>query len=337
MPFDTLKSDIQQDWAENKSLILGRDHVTDLEGVYQDKLTAAKNILKNSKTGAALLDWAEQAGIDFVLDKQLPVDAAYYSQTGIVTLSSNVAESSPYNIALVLAHEIRHAVQDSNGFIQGKPWQRKDGLGALLISPDDMIIGTRLTEADAYAHQLQVAAELVVAGDQQGWDPIAEVTSKGSLCVVAQRFAEVAMADNKTLETGEAMRAAFDAFMDDKVLCSTYNQDSMKDVVDRYRFFEKIASEQGLKERDNTKPDRGIDYTDKDAMRTLGQTLDGKSYLKNISDDSYLDHAFFNPESGMDIMMRQQYRYVCAAYKSFCEQIDSVQKQMPSKPKQRNS
>lgn len=333
MPFDTNISDIRRDWAENKQLILAQNHVTDLEGVYQDKLTAAKGILKNSKTGAALLDWAEQTGIDFVLDKQLPVEAAYYSQAGIVALSKKVAETSPHSIALILAHEIRHAVQDSNGFIYGTTWQRKDGLGALLISPDDMIIGTRLTEADAYAHQLQVAAELVVAGDQQGWDPIAEVTAKGNLCVVAKRFVEVAQADHKTLETGEAMRAAFDAFMDDKVLCFTYNRDSIRDVSDRLRFFEKKASERGWTEQDNTKPDRGIDYTDNNAMRALGQTLDGKSYLKNLP-DNYLDHAFFNPESGMGIMMRQQYKYVCEAYKIFCDQVAAVQKRGASKSKQ---
>lgn len=332
MPFDTHTSDIRQDWNKNKYLILEQDSVIDMKEAYQNQLEACKSILKKSKTGAELLDWAEQAGIDFLVDKQLPFPAVYHCQTGIISISQATVEKSPHYVAIMMAHEIRHAIQDSKGFMHKTVLNAGDDIGDLLIAPDNMIIGTRLTEADAYAHQLQVAAELVVAGDQQGWDPIAEVTAKGNLCVVAKRFADIAMADNKTLETGEAMAEAFKAYMDDNVLVSAYNWVSLKSIANFYRCFEKKYDQCSEDERNNIKPDYGINYKDMNKIRGLGEMVNGQNYLQSLSDE-YLDHSVFDPVKGMNAHVHQQYKYACAAFQDYCQRLKEVKKTVTFKQK----
>lgn len=107
------------------------------------KIRKVRSLMMKSPLGKELLKWADDHGIRIVIDRQTQAGGYYYPGYKIVALNGNLD-----NLTLTgtLAHEIRHAWQDSHGMIPSltKDWHR-------LQSAGDYIAQIKLIEADAFA------------------------------------------------------------------------------------------------------------------------------------------------------------------------------------------
>lgn len=88
--------------------------VADEEAILQ--LRAA---MRESKTAAAALDWADRHGIEIIVDHSVKAGGYYWPGTGVVAVSARQLGYGGYLSGAVntLTHEIRHAWQDYYGLI----------------------------------------------------------------------------------------------------------------------------------------------------------------------------------------------------------------------------
>nr|AIA18611.1 hypothetical protein [uncultured bacterium] len=108
------------------------------------------NLATYSPTLKEALDWAEQHGIKFFIDRTaVNCNGHHTPGTGIIGIVRDKAEKNLQLVAGTVAHEIRHA------------WQHYHGLNKTL-SPScaDYFIGLSLVEADASAFGERVRDEL---------------------------------------------------------------------------------------------------------------------------------------------------------------------------------
>src|SRR5690606_16166180 len=102
-----------------------------------------RRLMAKSPLGKELLKWADANNIRIEMDHQTQAGGYYYQGYKIVALS---ARSSNEDLTGTLAHEIRHAWQDSHGMIPSL----SDNL-AQLQTPEDYITQIKFIEADAFA------------------------------------------------------------------------------------------------------------------------------------------------------------------------------------------
>ena len=116
------------------------------------RLAGLKDILSKSKTGKALVDWANINGVEVWLDRQLDGDYGGFVFSGTNTVILNAHCSNRFLVTL-LAHELMHIWQDHQNLIPVK-----------FDSPANYVISMRLCEAAAYSAQSQIIEELEQAG-----------------------------------------------------------------------------------------------------------------------------------------------------------------------------
>lgn len=102
-----------------------------------------RRLMAKSPLGKELLKWADANNIRIEMDHQTQAGGYYYQGYKIVALS---ARNSNEDLTGTLAHEIRHAWQDSHGMIPSL----SDNL-AQLQTPEDYITQIKFIEADAFA------------------------------------------------------------------------------------------------------------------------------------------------------------------------------------------
>lgn len=75
--------------------------------------------MRESKTAAAALDWADRHGIEIIVDHTVRAGGYYWPGTGVVAVSARQLGHTGYLATAVntLTHEIRHAWQDYHGLI----------------------------------------------------------------------------------------------------------------------------------------------------------------------------------------------------------------------------
>jgi hypothetical protein len=154
-------------------------------------------VLRKSRTAEALLDAAPD--IEICYDLQSPA-AQFYPREGkaIITLNPDRMRGELLN---QLARELRRA------------WQHRSGalVNPLTFEPDEAILINRAQAADALMISVRIAWELKLGGEQEAWNALA-----GSPMADVGRIFEVkAQADFRTLNNGEAARAAYDKFFED--------------------------------------------------------------------------------------------------------------------------
>lgn len=102
-----------------------------------------RRLMAKSPLGKELLNWADENNIRIEMDHQTKAGGYYYQGYKIVALN---AASDNLTLVGTLAHEIRHAWQDSHGMIPSL----SDNL-AQLQAPEDYITQIKFIEADAFA------------------------------------------------------------------------------------------------------------------------------------------------------------------------------------------
>jgi len=271
------------------------------------RVTNIRRILGKSKTGKALLDWADKHEIRILIDDQLdPSNNAVYLQgTGIVLLSAytNDAISVSY-----LAHELRHAWQDNKGWFSF--FHKSDR------SAHDLTMPLLLLESDAFAHQVQVAAELYLEGIKKPWLEIEKPSLQTNAMYgeAFKNYRDTALEDVETIHNGRAMLECFDGWFksnakhiytsgrenqilnnltngflylnDENINISMQLETPFAYEVDKasYSHFYKVLHENKLE---------GFDFKDKKTMASLFETMDGGSYLASELKDDYLQLSMF--------------------------------------------
>jgi len=191
----------------------------------ENKFRRALLILSQSQTGRYLLEAANHHGYMIEIDDDLcREDQVYgYCDPTDKTITIGCEDVSVEEMVIVLAHELSHAVQFSNAI---------PPTGDEYTPYDDMIISLA-QEADAVAHELQVAYELK-EGCTDG--PVNQfktnkcvelIKEYGRMGEMATALVEKAIKDNpKNLDNGLIMALGFESFYQNTPLRRIY-EDSL--------------------------------------------------------------------------------------------------------------
>ncbi|MDE2335972.1 MAG: hypothetical protein KGL10_01550 [Alphaproteobacteria bacterium] len=154
--------------------------------------------LKQSRTGAVLLDAAEKRGLEISYDAQTPQSQFYpRGAAGAIVLSP----AHPRGGLLgMLCRELRRAWQYYQGAL----------VNPMGFEPDEAVLVNRAQQADAFMIAVKVAWELKLAGLPETWDYM----SGSPVAAVTRAFETQAQEDFRSLNNGEASRAAYDRFFD---------------------------------------------------------------------------------------------------------------------------
>lgn len=152
-----------------------------------------------SRTGASLLSGPESKNLEIVYDTQT-LASQYYpgKERRVIALNPNRPRGDLLNL---MSRELRRAWQDTQGAL----------VNPLNFEPDEAILVNRAQSADAHMISIKIAWELKLVGETDAWDYLL-----GSpLADVGRTFEIKASADFRTLNNGEAARAAYDRFFED--------------------------------------------------------------------------------------------------------------------------
>ncbi len=211
-------------------------------------LEQLKETILKSRTGEMLLKEAEAFFVNIVYDAQTPV-SQYYPRPDKPVISLN--PHRPHGDLLnLLVRELRRA------------WQHKHGalVNPLNFEPDEAILVNRAQHADIFMISVKVAWELKLSGESQAWEYLA-----GSPMVDVSRTFEIkAQADFRTLNNGEAARAAYD-----KVF-----EESRTKALDKRVIHQMLLDESGYMKFKQQRPRVSMDL-----FRKLGEMPEGRNYL----------------------------------------------------------
>lgn len=253
-------------------------------------LKAVRDHLAKSKTGAALLKWADAHGVKTVVDHQITdkLIGLYLEGPNTVLLAAN----RPVERAAVgLGHELRHAWQAAHGLIPNA-----NGLPL-----EDMVIKNRLLEADAATVHTQIAAELKYdAGDDTAWEIIRNSRQGDMINAYEETYETAKQGGLDAAARLDACKAAFDAWMngEPRLFYDARLQEhraAMKNTQAQQQFAALAAESplaaqlaQAAMKKGGVGVTKGIDYTSPAQMNLLSTLPDGSHYLPHYKDRSYL-------------------------------------------------
>lgn len=114
-----LQAGTQSHW-QRSNLAAWRDARDDNRARWDEvQLTALRAAMQQSAMGAAALAWADQHGVDIIVDHRTTASGYYWAGTGVIAIAARqVARAAFFAHAVdVLTHEIRHAWQDHQGLL----------------------------------------------------------------------------------------------------------------------------------------------------------------------------------------------------------------------------
>lgn len=240
------------------------------DAALDEKLDRISNALAQSPTGRALLEWAADNDVVVVFDAQLSASyaASYRPQSNAVVMSPHTDEDF---LVSLLAHELRHAWQHDRGLLPFDP----------SFAPEDFVVHSRYIEADAIAHQMQVAAELSGAGDDGPLIAVmyGEPAFFETYGNAIESFTRAATLDGDALENGNAMLAAFQGWF------ASHARDDYNDLsVMRHHQMLKIA-DRHMEETGVVMAGDKPDLADAAKLAAAFPRMDGKSYLSGLPED----------------------------------------------------
>ena len=242
--------------------------------------------LTRSPLGYRLADHAKRSGIAVMFDPEIGKNALgfYYPDVRIVILSPQADDNA---LIGAIAHEFRHAWQDSRGLM----------INSVMVNPLDYLVKSRLIEADATACQLQVLAELsarMIRGPWRGARDNPEFFAGDCL----QAFRNHMTGGSGNLASYGAMGKAFEEWFKSGVK-QDYDMMNLNDYTGCHKEIHKDSqnpSHETLMEAGGSLLSRilqvcgnelsdnsqGIAYRQKRVFESLGDMLDGQSYIKGV-------------------------------------------------------
>lgn len=229
---------------------LDRTRVCEIGGADADIVTIEelKNIILKSRTGETLLEGNRLSGLEIVYDAQTPASQYYPRlEKPVISLNPHRPRGDLLNL---LVRESRRA------------WQHRHGalVNPLNFEPDEAILVNRAQHADIFMVSVKVAWELKLAGESEAWDYLVA----SSMADVSRTFEIKAQADFRTLNNGEAARAAYD-----KVF-----EESRTKALDKRVIHQMLLDENGYMKSRQPRPRVSMDL-----FRKLGEMPEGRNYL----------------------------------------------------------
>lgn len=207
-----------------------------------------KAVILKSRTGESLLQDASPGVLTIIYDAQSPASQFYVrGDERIVTLNPYRPKGDLVNL---LARELRRVGQHKNGAL----------VNPLSFEPDEAILVNRAQQADVLMVSVKVAWELRLAGEPEAWDFLTATP----LADVSRIFEIKAQSDFRTLNNGEACRAAYDKFF----------EDSRTKLHDKRIIHQMLLDEHGYMKAGSKRPKVTMDL-----FRRLGEMPNGRNYL----------------------------------------------------------
>lgn len=237
-----LKHRATLDWRLDQRTVCG------VNGADADIVPIAelKEIILKSRTGEALLQ--DNPNLTIIYDQQNPA-SQYYArgEQRIITLNPLRPKGDLLNL---LARELR------------RDWQQRHGalVSPLRFDPDEAILVNRAQHADVVMIGVKIAWELKLAGIPDAWDYLV-----GSPMVDVTRTFEIkAQGDFRSLNNGEASRAAYDKFF----------EDARTKLHDKRIIHQMLLDEGGYMKTREKNPKLSMDL-----FKRLGEMPNGRNYL----------------------------------------------------------
>lgn len=206
-----------------------------------------------SRTAIALYERLQADGISIIYDQQVPLSQYYPRAHGAVGPGHTITLNPHHpkgDLINMLARELRRAWQHSEGAL----------VNPLTFEPEEAILVNRAQQADVVMMSIKMAWELKLAGENEAWDYLV-----GSpMADVSRMFENKASADFRTLNNGEAARAAYDQFFDG----------ARTKIHDKRIIHQMLLDETGYIKSRTARP-----HVSMDLFRRLGQLPNGRNYL----------------------------------------------------------
>ena len=232
------------DWRHDSKRVCNKGGFeAEIAGI--DKL---KEILMKSRTAEALMTGDNGANLEICYDRQIPT-SQYYPRAvrRVITLNPYRPKGDLLNL---LSRELRRA------------WQHRQGalVNPLNYEPDEAILVNRAQQADTLMISVKIAWELRLAGEPEAWNYL----GGSPMADVSRTFELKVQTDFRTLNNGEAPRAAYDKFFED---CRTKLHDK------------RIIHQMLLDESGYIRSGRKEGRIGPDLFSKLGKMPHGKNYL----------------------------------------------------------
>jgi len=243
---------------------LDQRRVCDINGADAEivPIQTLKDIIGLSRTGLALL---ASTDAEIVYDAQSPASQFYVQgERRIVTLNPHRPKGDLINM---LGRELRRAGQAVNGAL----------VNPLTFEPEEAILVNRAQQADALMVSIKIAWELKLAGEAEAWDHMA-ASAMGD---VSRTFEIKAQTDFRTLNNGEASRAAYDKFF----------EDSRTKQHDKRIIHQMLLDEHGYMKAPVKRPRVSMDL-----FKKLGEMPNGRNYLSMKSQRAPTDMCYSTVE-----------------------------------------
>lgn len=229
---------------------LDRSRVCEVNGADADivPLGDLVSIILKSRTGETLMQSADAAGLSIVYDQQTPV-SQYYPRPEKPVISLNPLRPKG-DLLNLLVRELRRAWQHGHGAL----------VNPLEFEPDEAILVNRAQHADIFMISVRVAWELKLSGESDAWNSL----TGSPMADVSRTFEIKAQADFRSLNNGEASRAAYD-----KVF-----EDSRTKMLDKRVIHQMLLDESGYMKAKKQRPRVSMEL-----FRKLGEMPEGRNYL----------------------------------------------------------
>lgn len=226
-----------------------------------------RRILMQSRTAETLLSGPQAENLVIVYDAQIPA-SQYYPSAGdrpaTITLNPYRPKGDLLNL---LSRELR------------RNWQRFHGalVNPMDYEPDEAILVNRAQQADALMVSIKIGWELKLCGISDAWDYLV-----GSpMSDVSRTFEIKAQTDFRSLNNGEAARAAYDKFF----------EDSRTKIHDKRIIHQMLLDEAGY-----MKSQKERSRVSMDLFKRLGELPHGKNYLSMKATRTPMDTCYATVE-----------------------------------------
>ncbi|MCK5517812.1 MAG: hypothetical protein KAI61_00215 [Alphaproteobacteria bacterium] len=233
------------DWRLDQTSVCNKQSDATIAHINLEEL---KTVILKSRTGKALLQGESANGLKIYYDSQTPQSQFYpRGKKSIIALNPHHPRGDLLNI---LIRELRHAWQHYQGAL----------VNPMNFEPDGAVLVNRAQQADILMMSVKVAWELKLVGESEAWDFMI-----GSSMVDVTRVFEVhARKDFRSLNNGEAARAAYDKFFDD----------SRTKIHDKRIIHQMLLDDQGYMKALGKQP-----KADMALFKKLGELPFGRNYL----------------------------------------------------------
>ena len=251
------------DWRLDRERVCGGDEDSAPDDRVELEELAA--LMLKSRTGEMLLRDASDRGLKIFYDPQTP-QSQFYPREGTCVIALN-PERPRGDLLGMLGRELRRAWQYHRGAL----------INPMSFEPDEAVLVNRAQQADAFMMSVRIAWELKLAAESEAWDFMAGSPMGG----VTRAFELCAQEDFRSLNNGEAPRAAYDKFF----------EGSCTKAHDKRIIHQMLLDDAGY-----MKVMRKDSRADMDMFRRLGEMPHGANYLSIRSKRAPTDMCYSTVE-----------------------------------------